>query len=248
MQSWRELLPDYEIKEWNESNFDFSDCEYAVQAYNEKKYGFVSDYIRLAVLQKYGGIYLDTDIAVLRSFDDLLSHEMFLSFENNAYVQTAVIGSEPNHPFLDLLLEYYRSRSFICKNKNDLTPNTIYLTYFLRKRLNMKFQSETQVLQCGDRTVTVLNRCCLAPIDYTTNIISITEETHTIHLFAGSWTESQSKVRDKVLRGVRYLFGKRIFAAFTKMYVLSCCRSLDRQCKKLQRNAESTKKIQNKTI
>ena len=92
LESWKAHCPDYEIREWNESNFDFSDNAFAVQAYRAKKYGYVADYIRLRVLYEYGGIYPDTDVEMVKPFDDLLANDFFLSFENDVYVETATLG------------------------------------------------------------------------------------------------------------------------------------------------------------
>ena len=78
LDSWKKFCPDYEIKEWNEDNFDFSDNKFAMQAYSLKKYGYVADYIRVKVLNEFGGIYLDTDVEIIKSFDQLLKNDFFL--------------------------------------------------------------------------------------------------------------------------------------------------------------------------
>lgn len=122
IDSWKKYLPDYRIVEWNEENFDISDSiPYVRQAYDNKKWAFVTDYVRLKVLADYGGIYLDTDVEVFKSFDPLLSERCFLGFESNDYLCTAVIGCEPRNGFICQFLESYNSRSFV---KDDGTIDT----------------------------------------------------------------------------------------------------------------------------
>lgn len=231
IDAWQRLLPDYSIMRWDESNFDFSDCEYACEAYKAGKLGFVSDYIRLCVLRQYGGIYLDTDVTVLKNFDDLLDRSMFIGYENTGYLESSVMGCEPNHPLINRLLDRYLTRHFSIGKKNDLTPNTIYITCLLRRYLadtgvKLKYSASVQDVLVFDRSVSIFPCEYFAPIDYTTGIATVTENTYAIHLFAGSWVEQTSKKRDKLLRGVRYFFGKKIFDRFTEMYVNSCYKKI----------------------
>ena len=92
--SWKKFLPDYELKEWNESNFDIDQHPFTREAYQAKKYAFVTDYVRLFVLKEYGGIYMDTDVEVIKNLDCFLQHNAFSGFETSEYVQTGIIGSE----------------------------------------------------------------------------------------------------------------------------------------------------------
>ena len=95
--TWKEKCPDYEVMLWNEDNFDVNACQFAREAYENKKYAFVSDYVRLKVLYEYGGIYLDTDVGLEKSFDDFLDvAEGVLSFENDVWLGTAVIARVHN--------------------------------------------------------------------------------------------------------------------------------------------------------
>ena len=94
IESWRKYCPDYQIIEWNENNFDMNQNLYLKQAYQAKKFAFVSDYIRLKVLEKFGGIYLDTDIEIAKSLDEFLSHKGVVGFENQVWIATAVIMAE----------------------------------------------------------------------------------------------------------------------------------------------------------
>ena len=107
IESWKKYLPDYEIKEWNENNFDIDSHPFVKAAYKAKKWAYVSDYIRAYVIYKYGGIYLDTDILVLDNFDRFLNNRAFVGFENPQYPFTAVFGAEPGHPLVKDMIEYY---------------------------------------------------------------------------------------------------------------------------------------------
>ena len=89
IESWKKYCPDYEIVEWNEDNFDINQNEYTKYCYNNKKFAFLSDYARLMVVYKEGGIYFDTDVEVVRSFDDLLNNKAFVGFETDEYVKAA---------------------------------------------------------------------------------------------------------------------------------------------------------------
>ena len=94
--SWKKYLPDYEIKEWNESNFDINCCDYVREAYQAKKWAFVTDYVRLFVLVNEGGIYMDTDVEVIGSLDYFLENEAFSGLENSSYISTGIMASERN--------------------------------------------------------------------------------------------------------------------------------------------------------
>lgn len=134
IETWKRYLPNYEIMEWNEENFDIETAiPYVKEAYEYKKWAFVSDYVRLYALSNYGGIYLDTDVQVFQSFDTLLNAEAFFGFESNDYVCTAVMASSQNHWFIREFLEDYINRHFI---KSDgtldmITTNVVVLTRLL---------------------------------------------------------------------------------------------------------------------
>jgi mannosyltransferase OCH1-like enzyme len=105
--SWRKILPDYEIIEWNESNFDWNKYEYSRNVYNQKKWAFVADYARLIILREHGGIYLDTDMFVLKPFDEFLNNELVLGKEDETHISAGMIACVPGNVFIDKCLEYY---------------------------------------------------------------------------------------------------------------------------------------------
>ena len=115
IKSWKKFNPDYKIKEWNESNFDVHCCRYVEEAYNAKKWAFVSDYARFHALYNEGGIYFDTDIKVLKSFDDLLDCGAFFGFGWKT-LTLPVFGASKGLNCFKLILDYYNSRNFIRKD------------------------------------------------------------------------------------------------------------------------------------
>ena len=122
MESWKKYCPDYKIMAWNEQNFDISTNRYAQQAYAAKKYAFVSDYARLVVLYRYGGIYLDTDVELVRPLDELLEYKGFIGMEHSVptpYGRTLLVntgsgvGAEPGCGMIGKMLAAYRNAAFI---------------------------------------------------------------------------------------------------------------------------------------
>jgi len=235
LASWKKYCPDYEIKEWNENNFDISESLYASQAYEKKKFGFVPDYIRAKVLYEYGGIYLDTDVEITKSFDDLLDNDFLISFENEVHVETAVLASCKGHPFAKMMSDFYLKYPFIYKEKIDTTPSTPIWTYFLKNHYGLKLKNSLQKLNSltdeDSPTVTVLPTEYFCPINYTTKEMNKSENTYAIHYFGATWFSAKLKKREKFLKGVYKVFGKKIFSSFTKAYVNSVSRKLAKRIK-----------------
>ena len=135
IESWKKNLPDYEIIEWNEDNFDVEMCDFTRKAYEEGKWAYVADVARLWVLYNEGGIYMDTDVEVYRPMDEFLD-KAFIGFEDDNYLSTACIGCEKNNPVVKLILDYYCARDFIKYDlwtdyiKNEETSPCIYTNLF----------------------------------------------------------------------------------------------------------------------
>lgn len=184
--SWKKYLPDYEIKEWNEDNFDVSMSPYTLDAYEAKKYAFVSDVARLFALVKEGGIYMDTDVEVVRSLDPLLCHHAFMGFEGVNYIASNIIGSEAAHPFFSYLFSSYESRRFIKENGNlDLSTNVVIITSILEKEYQLILSGEEQVIN----GIHFYPTDFFSPYDYITGRLHLTQNTFTIHWFDQSWTK-----------------------------------------------------------
>lgn len=185
IESWKKYLPDYEIIEWNEDNFDINSNTYLKEAYENKKYAFASDYIRLAVLHEYGGIYMDTDVEVLKSFDDFLNLNAFTCFESNGYITTGVIGTKKKNKWVKDMLSLYTNLNFIKEDgKFDLTTNVARMSALTKERYGLKSENVYQNL---DDMVIVYPNDFFSPKDWNTGKINITENTYAIHHFSASW-------------------------------------------------------------
>lgn len=190
--SWKKYCPDFEIVRWDESSFDLANVPlYVRQAYDQRKWAFVTDYVRLQVVYEFGGIYLDTDVELKKPLDPLLDNEAYFGFEDGRFINTGLgFGAEKHYPILMELMEDYRDIPFILQDGTfDMTPCPKRNTeVFLRHGLK-----QDDSLQTLDGGVLILPSRFLCPIDNRTRRMSITRETISIHLYSASW-------QDKVLK------------------------------------------------
>lgn len=217
IEQWKKKLPDYQIKEWNEETYDFQSQKnrYVQEALNHKMWAFVSDYVRLDVLNREGGIYLDTDVEILKTFDDLLEDSCgFLSMESEYAFSTAVIGSSANQRWLEELLDDYFHRDFkIGNNKFDMTPNSKYLYNFFSKRYG--FQNNLVGQEVGG--IMIYPATYFSPINFATKKNSISTNTYTIHHYSGTWKSKTSKIKDIVILTLTIIFGEKIVEKLKKI-------------------------------
>lgn len=186
IDSWKEKLPDYKIIKWDSTNFDYKKYSYANEAMSKKKYAFVSDIVRLYVLYNYGGIYLDSDIKVLKSFDPLLKNEAFTGFESADRIGVWLLGSEKGNPFFKELLDCYEGKHFLLTNgEMDLTPNPVILGPVFDK-YGVQYNNEIQHLP----NITIYPKEYFCPLDGSTGELNITRNSYAIHLFNGAWKET----------------------------------------------------------
>lgn len=183
IESWKEYCPDYKFILWNEDNFDLDSCQFVKEAYEKKKYAFVSDYVRLEVLYKFGGIYLDTDVEITKNLDHFLYHRAFSGFEDNKNIPTGIIASEKEHSLFKELLSYYNNRPFI---KEDGTYDMITNVEVITHQLLKKGFTPNNKLQTVDG-FTLYPNDYFCPINPTNGVSNMTDNTHTIHHFNGSW-------------------------------------------------------------
>jgi hypothetical protein len=195
IESWEKYFPDYEIKEWNESNFDVNMIPYTEQAQAAKKYAFVSDYARLWVLDKYGGVYFDTDVEAVKSFDDILNEGAFIgleSTEEGSYLPALGLGfaCAPGSELVNELMRSYENDNFITPDgKQDLSTIVIRTANILKKH---GFVEKNEIQKIQELTVYPVDYFC--PKDFATGKLIITKNTHSIHWYDASWQPKSSKV------------------------------------------------------
>lgn len=148
MKTWKEVMPDVEIMEINENNFNINYNEFTKAAYENKKWAFVSDVARLWALYEFGGIYLDTDVLVYKDLRELANAPAFSGFEQPGYPVCAVMGSEPHNEIIKQMLDYYNDKTFeVKKNWWEYTTNTVIMSEILDRNGINRNKMETQQAQ-----------------------------------------------------------------------------------------------------
>ena len=196
IETWKEKCPDYELMRWDEKNYDIGGCKYIRQAYDVEKWAFVSDYARLDVVYKYGGIYLDTDVELLKNLDDFLYDDMFCGFERNNYVAFGLgFGAIKGHEILGNLLARYHSMDFY---EEKLTPCVIYQ----HEEVMRNGFKATNEYQCKNG-VALYPSEVFCPYDLYGLKEHFTKNTYSIHHYSSTWWEkdiesSNLHLRDKL--------------------------------------------------
>ena len=194
-KSWQNHLPDYQIIEWNEDNFDISANRYVREAYEAKKFAFVTDYVRLYALYHHGGIYMDTDVEVLRSLDKFLLHAAFTGCETEDLCVTGIMAAEKGHPWIKDLLDDYRDKKFVLDNGSyNLKPNTQIITEITSQKYGWQAKDVYQELREDLHIYPFITFCAK---DLMTGKVVASDETYTIHHFAGSWLSEKEKKRSR---------------------------------------------------
>ncbi|MBR2215110.1 MAG: glycosyl transferase [Selenomonadaceae bacterium] len=189
--TWRGLCPDYEIIEWNEQNFDVTQNIYCREAYEAKKWAFVSDYARLKVLYDHGGIYMDTDVEVVKSFNDLLDLNGFMCFESKKGVSVGTLGASENNPLLKEFLQAYAGKHFpIVDHKGTLLTNLQLITPVLVNSYGLKLDGKRQTL---NNDIIVFPMEVFIAKSYFTGWIECNENTYAIHHYAESWVSEEDR-------------------------------------------------------
>lgn len=220
--SWRKYLPDYEIKEWNEDNFDVNSIPYTKQAYEAKKYAFVSDYARFWILYHYGGLYFDTDVELInQDIKKVISRGPFMGQEKGAFMDGKQmvnpglgLGVQANHSFYEQMLRVYHSLEFW--GNNGIEKTTTIVTYTTKELYanGMKPSCDIQEV-CGIWIYPVDYFC---PMDSTTGIITLTDKTVSVHHYDCSWVNHDS-LRYKLhqLKNLVYkVLGQRVAEVINK--------------------------------
>lgn len=191
ISSWKLYLPNWEIIEWNEKNININKCpKYVRQAYKQKMWAFVSDYIRIIALNTYGGIYFDTDMELIKSPESLLAEKLILCFECDVYINAAFMYSNPNNEILNNITDYYKSTRFVVKGELKTTPIPVIITNIILKQKSLKLNGKYQAF----------NNLIIYPSDYfypfnpynKQRQTGITNNTVALHHFSGSWMKDSN--------------------------------------------------------
>ena len=197
IDSWKRILPDYELVLWDTKRFDLSSSKWVQQAFEMKKYAFAADYIRMYALYHYGGIYLDSDVEVLKPFDDLLHLPYFIGQENTpSGIEAATIGSEKGWPLAKLMLDRYDSKNFKGKDGHmDLRA----LPYMLRRCIEFNYQYKViespAQFDFNEDVINVFPVDYFSPKEWSNGRITISPNTYSIHHFVASWISKPAKRR-----------------------------------------------------
>ena len=194
--SWHKYMPDWEYKLWNEGNFNVNQTPYTKEAYEAKKYAFVSDYVRLWALCNEGGVYLDTDVVVFKPFDDLLGWNAFVGFEGSKHVPigTCVMASIADGVWANEQIGYYQGRHFLLPDGSmDLTTNVQFITAQMCKN---GFVQDGKEQDYKDLHIFPTDFFCPRQ---TTGEYHRTENTYCDHLGIGSWTTKESGIKGRIL-------------------------------------------------
>ena len=195
IETWKKHCPDYEIIEWNETNYDFSKNQYMRQAYEARKWGFVPDYARLDVVYRYGGVYFDTDVELIKNIDSLLNNKAFFGFERTEEAKRIFVntgegfGAEAFHPVVEGLMKLYENERFVNPDGSlNLTPQPNYTTKYFQtiglKRENIDQNLNGAMIYASD---------VLCPKAYCASRIHLTERTVSIHHYDASWLDKNLK-------------------------------------------------------
>ena len=224
VESWHRVMPDYEIKLWNESNYDFQKNKFMADAYKQKRWGFVPDYARLDIIYNYGGIYLDTDVETLKPFDEFLKYPAFCGFESEHFVALGLgFGAEKGNPIIKEMMKPYENMDFKISDKisqqailygkdpkedwkqnNPYIPSPIIQTQTLLNNFNLKQNNMHQSLE----GIEIFPSSYFSPKNEF-NLPIKTDNAYSVHWYAGSWLPWYYKIYMKIKKILREILGDK---------------------------------------
>ena len=204
IESWKKYCPDYKIIEWNEHNYALSKNEYMHSAYKEGKWGFVPDYARFDIIYQYGGFYLDTDVELIRSLDELRENKAYMGFEGKAWINGGIgFGAEAGNEIIRGLRDMYDNLSFYNSDGSlNLKPSPHYITKFLLEK-GLCQNDKMQMIE----DLKIYPTEYFAAKDYETGRLHKTINTVSIHQYNASWQSPHQKR----MMIVRRIIGKKLF-------------------------------------
>ena len=219
IESWKKYLPDYEIKEWNEDNFDVHSSQYSSEAYQAKKYAYVSDYARFWALYNEGGLYFDTDVEIIKPLDDIIAKGSFMACEKDGngaegYPEVnpgIVLASTPQHPLIKEIVNLYNSLSFTKENPGSVTEDYKTVVNYTSEILIKHGLTTAQGIQQIEE-FTIYPKEYFNPLEHI-NQLKITNNTRTIHHFAGTWISRKDKFKKRIVK----LLGPQLYNIILKL-------------------------------
>lgn len=210
INSWEKYFPEYEIRRWDESNFNFKCCKYTEGAYIEKKWAFVSDYARFWALYNYGGVYFDTDVEVIASFEDILNNGPFMGCEpsrnGRIYVNPGLgLAAQSGNCFIEKILSKYDTLEFKME-KNGVVDTIVDIT--TNALVCEGYRGENKIESIAGFNIYPIEYFC--PMNPVSGEMKLTENTHSIHHYSASWQSNYSRLKTKVQRSLGEKMTKRI--------------------------------------
>ena len=192
IKSWEKYLPDYEVILWDTKRFDINSSLWVKQAFEKKKFAFAADYIRFYALYHMGGIYLDSDVEVIKSFDDLLDLPYFIGAEKSQMPEAAIMGAEKGCDWIEQCLDYYKNRPFI---KEDGSLDILVAPDIMIKQISqikplrvLSIKDSLNIRQLDmQKEMLVFNDAFFSPKVFDSREVEITPYTYAIHHFQNSW-------------------------------------------------------------
>lgn len=211
INSWRRYLPDYEIKEWNENNFDVNIIPYTREAYEARKYAFVSDYARFWILYNYGGLYFDTDVEIIKPMDRIIANGPFMGCETNVSVAPGLgLGAVSGMAVYKMMLDLYQNMHFHNQDGSLNLETIVSYTTNLFEQYGFNVADKIQTIE----GIVIYPKEYFCPIDYQTQKMVITDNTVSIHHYAASWFTW----KHRLYWFVKHHMGERVASWFSSLY------------------------------
>lgn len=188
IKTWKKYCPDYEIKIWTENNYNINSNVFVSEAHKKQKWAFVTDYARVDIIDKYGGIYLDTDVELIKSIDPLLNYKGFAGFECSNHINFGLIfGAEPNNPIIKEIKDFYQDLNFTEDTLKNQTGPIIQTDILIKHGLKNDY-TEQEI-----EGFHIFPTEYFCPMNYSQIFDNLTENTYSIHHFAATWLNKKDR-------------------------------------------------------